>query len=287
MRALDYLYANDSSLYKTATISLSVKGFILSFTMKLPCRHNVKLKLLVDEVNRDEKLQAYWKCVNVAAIDRMGFSDHGPIHVKIVANSALKLLRLLVESGVKPNIVKDYGMTNEDAEVIVFLASVMHDLGMAVVRERHEEYSVLLALSFLQKYSELVYPQNQAAIVTTEVLHVLVSHHRQQHPLTLEAGVVRVADALDMEKGRARIPFEAGKINIHSISALSIEKVEIRKGTEKPVTIKIRMSNSAGVFQVDELLKGKIQGSGLEKYIHVVAEITGERERKIIERFEI
>ncbi len=197
--------------------------------MKLPCRHNAKLKLLVDEVNRDEKLQTYWKCVNVAAIDRMGFSDHGPIHVKIVANSALKLLRLLVESGVKPNIVKDYGMTNEDAEVTVFLASVMHDLGMAVVRERHEEYSVLLALSFLQKYSELVYPQNQAAIVTTEVLHVLVSHHRQQHPLTLEAGVVRVADALDMEKGRARIPFEAGKINIHSISALSIEKGRLER----------------------------------------------------------
>jgi len=173
----------------------------------------------VDEVNRDEQLQAYWKCVNVAAIDRMGFSDHGPVHVKIVANSALKLLRLLVGSKVVPNVVKDYGMTNEDAEVIVFLASVMHDLGMAVVRERHEEYSVLLALSFLHRYLEPVYPKDQAAIITTEVLHVLVSHHRQQHPLTLEAGVVRVADALDMEKGRARIPFEAGKINIHSISA--------------------------------------------------------------------
>jgi metal-dependent HD superfamily phosphatase/phosphodiesterase len=240
-------------------------GCVLPYVIKLPYHHNAKLKLLVDEVNRDEKLQAYWKCVNVAAIDRMGFSDHGPIHVKIVANSALKLLRILVESGVTPNIVKDYGMTNEDAEVVVFLAAVMHDLGMAVVRERHEEYSVLLALSFLQKYLEPVYPKD----------------------LTLEAGVVRVADALDMEKGRARIPFEAGKINIHSISALSIEKVEIRKGTEKPVTIKIKMSNSAGVFQVDDLLKGKIQGSGLEKYIHVVAEITGERERKIIERFEI
>jgi len=47
------------------------------------------------------------------------------------------------------------------------------------------------------------------------------------------------------------------------------------------------MSNSAGIFQVDELLKGKIEGSGLEKYIHVVSEITEERERKIIERFEI
>ena len=31
------------------------------------------------------------------AIERMGYTDHGPTHVKIVANLALKLLRILVE----------------------------------------------------------------------------------------------------------------------------------------------------------------------------------------------
>jgi metal-dependent HD superfamily phosphatase/phosphodiesterase len=105
--------------------------------------------------------------------------------------------------------------------------------------------------------------------------------------LTVEAGIVRIADALDMEQGRARIPFKAGKVDIHSVSALSIERVEIQEGKEKPVTIKITMSNSAGVFQIDELLKPRILNSGLQNYIHVVAEITGEKERKIIEKFEI
>ena len=47
------------------------------------------------------------------------------------------------------------------------------------------------------------------------------------------------------------------------------------------------MSNSAGIFQIDELLKARIVGSGLEKYVHVEAEIVGEKERKIIEKFEI
>ncbi len=109
----------------------------------------------------------------------------------------------------------------------------------------------------------------------------------QTKPLTMEAGVVGIADALDMEAGRARIPFKSGKIDIHAVSALSIEKVEILEGKEKPVTIKITMSNSAGVFQIDELLKPRIEKSGLREYFHVVAEITGEKESKIIEKFEL
>lgn len=105
--------------------------------------------------------------------------------------------------------------------------------------------------------------------------------------MTIEAGIVRVADALDMEKGRARIPFQAGKVDIHSVSALSIEKVDIQQGEKTPVTVKITMSNSAGIFQIDELLKPRIENSGIKNYIHVVAEITGERETKILDKFEI
>ena len=68
---------------------------------------------------------------------------------------------------------------------------------------------------------------------------------------------------------------------------MSIEEVKILEGTEKPVVIRIRMPNSAGIFQIDELLKARIVGPGLEKYVHVVAEIVGEKERKIIDKFEI
>jgi len=241
----------------------------------------------MQRVSEDRKLQAYWRCANVTAIDRMGFSDHGPTHIKIVANSALRMLRILLQSGVTPGVVKNYGLTGQDAEVVTVLASVLHDLGMAIVREGHEEWSVLLAIGFLDKYLADLYSPEQAAIITAEVLHAIVSHHRGQTPLTLEAGIVRVADALDMEKGRARIPFEAGKVNIHSVSAQSIEGVRITSGREKPITVSIRMSNSAGIFQVDELLRSKIKGSGLEPYIHVVAEILGEKEARIIEKFEI
>ena len=258
----------------------------LSFTFSVPCKDNQKLSKIVDSVNSDVRLQTFWKSSNIMAINRMGYTDHGPTHVKIVANSALKLLRMLVAKGAVPNTVKDYNLSIKDAEIVVVLGSILHDLGMVVTRENHEMYSVFLAIDFLRTHLSSLYTQEERAIISSETLHAILAHHPDQRVLTLEAGVVRVADALDMEQGRARIPFEAGKVDIHSVSALSIEKVEILEGTLKPIKIKIRMANSAGIFQIDELLKARIQNSGLEDYIHVVAEITGERERKIVRKFE-
>jgi len=259
----------------------------VSFVFNIPFRKNVKLKHVIKRVKEDVKLHSYWKCANVMAIDRLGYTDHGPTHVKIVANLALRLMRILIDQQVKPSIVKCYSMKNEDAEVVVVLGSIFHDLGMAVTRNDHERYSVLLALEFIERCLTPIYSVEERAIISSEVMHAIVSHEVPNAPLTVEAGIVSIADALDMEAGRARIPFEAGKVDIHAVSALSIEKIEIIENGKKPITIKITMSNSAGVFQIDELLKPRIESSGLQQYFHVIAEITGAEERKIIERFEI
>ncbi|HKZ88488.1 MAG TPA: HD domain-containing protein [Candidatus Bathyarchaeia archaeon] len=263
----------------------------MAYVFNIPYKDNLKLKQVMEKIKRDKKLHSYWRCANVMAIERMGYTDHGPTHVKIVANLALKFLRILIDKQIKPSIVKDYGMKNEDAEVVVVLGSIFHDLGMIVIRNHHEMYSGLLALEFIEKCLIPTYSEEETAIITSEVLHSIVSHEhpnlQTNKPLTIEAGIVGIADALDMEAGRARIPFKAGKIDIHAVSALSIEKVEIIENQQKPITIKISMLNSAGVFQIDELLKPRIEISGLQDYFHVIAEITGEKESKIIEKFEI
>jgi len=259
----------------------------MAYVFNIPFHGNAKLQHVINKVKEDAKLQTFWKCANVMAIERMGYTDHGPTHVKIVANLALKLLRILAEKHLKPSIVKNYGMKTEDAEVVVVLGSIFHDLGMIVTRNDHEKYSALIALEFIDNCLTPIYTIEERAIITSEVLHAIVAHEQPNKPLTIEAGIVGIADALDMEAGRARIPFEAGKIDIHAVSALSIEKIEIIEGLKKAITIKITMSNSAGVFQIDELLKPRIEKSGLQKYFHVIAEITGEKESKIIEKFEI
>ncbi|MGD0644032.1 MAG: HD domain-containing protein [Candidatus Bathyarchaeia archaeon] len=268
----------------------------MSYVFNIPYRNNSKLKQVMEIIKEDKKLQTYWKCANVMAIERMGYTDHGPTHVKIVANLALKLLRILVERKlITPSIVENYGMTNEDAEVVVVLGSILHDLGMIVQRYDHEKYGAILALEFIEKCLTPVYNEEERAVITSEVLHAIVTHEQpvSNDPtnkiLTKEAGIVGIADALDMEAGRARIPFQAGKVDIHAVSALSIEKVdlEVIESQKKPIVIKIKMSNSAGVFQIDELLKPRIVNSGLEQFFHVIAEVTGEKERKLIDKFEI
>lgn len=254
--------------------------------LKVPVKGNEKLKRIVGLVDNDVELQTLWRCSNVQSIDRMGYSDHGPVHAKIVANAALKMLRILINRGVTPNIVKDHEMCVEDAEVVVFLAAIMHDIGISVIREGHEIYSVLLAQRILERYLPAAYTPEKMTIVASEVLHAIICHHAPRVPLTIEAGIVKIADALDMEKGRSRIPFEAGKIDIHSVSALSIEEVDIAEGEDKPILIRIKMTNPAGIFQVDNLLGAKIKGSGLEDYIHVEA-VIGEEGKRVIERFEL
>ncbi|MCX5906209.1 MAG: HD domain-containing protein [Deltaproteobacteria bacterium] len=252
-----------------------------------PIRHNARLQQVVDRVNADVELYTLWEAANINAVRRLGMSDHGPVHVQIITNIALKLLRLLVEHGVQPSIVCDHNLTGEEAEMVVALASLTHDLGMSIHRIDHEQYSLFLTRAKLGELLADLYDVRTRTIITSEILHAIISHRSDGCPLTLEAGIVRVADSLDMAEGRSRIPFQAGKVDIHSLSAAAIEKVSIKEGEEKPIRIVVRMNNSAGIFQLDELVKHKLKGSGLEAYVEIKAAIVGEAEKKLIETFEI
>jgi uncharacterized protein len=123
--------------------------------------------------------------------------------------------------------------------------------------------------------------------VVSEALHAVIGHRRRGDPITMEAGILRVADALDMASGRSRIPFETRRPNIHSISAAAIDAVKIEPGDEKAVRVEIEMNNSSGLFQVDELLATKLRGSGIEEHIEVVAEIDAEHEKRLVQVFRI
>jgi metal-dependent HD superfamily phosphatase/phosphodiesterase len=251
--------------------------------IRVPAKHNPRLTAMLDRAGTDLELQQFWQSANVNAVQRSGISDHGSVHVQIVANAGLRLLRLLGEAGIAPSVVSDHGLEPEDAEVIVVLGAALHDLGIAVSRDDHERYSLILAYPKARQLLAGIYEEPALTIVVAEALHAIAAHRWDVRCLTLEAGVVKVADALDMTEGRSRIPFEAGRVNIHSLSAQAIESVTIEKGSERPVRVRISMSNSAGIFQVDELLRRKLTNSTLAPYVEVVASISGESERRLIE----
>jgi metal-dependent HD superfamily phosphatase/phosphodiesterase len=252
--------------------------------LNVPTRGNPKVERLIQRINADDELYALWLAANVNAVERLGMTDHGPVHVKIVMNIAIKVLRVLVEHGVQPGVVVNYGMGVDDAEVVVALASLLHDVGMSIHRKDHEEFSLFVAQPIVRRLLEGIYPPGQATIIRSEVLHAIIGHRAGGKPMTVEAGIVRVADALDMAKGRSRIAMGIeGTMSIHSISAAAIEAVHVEAGVEKPVRIRVEMTNSAGIFQLDQLFREKLSGSGLESYVEVEALIEGEEEKRLVQ----
>jgi metal-dependent HD superfamily phosphatase/phosphodiesterase len=250
--------------------------------INIPVRGNRKLRTLVERVNADRRLKAWWHAANVNAVVRLEINDHSWVHIQIVTNIALKLLRQLTKHGIEASLVSDYGMSNDDAEVVVTLGALLHCIGMSVHRDGHEDFSLLLAEPKLQELLIGIYDEPERTIVSTEVLQTITSHREYGRPLTLEAGIVRVADALDMAQGRSRIPFEHGRVTIHSLSAAAIEEVAIKDGSERPIRIEILMNNSSGIYQVDGLLKAKLRNSGLEPYVEVIAHIDTEAEKRLV-----
>jgi hypothetical protein len=260
---------------------------ISEMRVRAPTRGNRRLEALLEAVNADLQIKALWHVSAVNATRRLGMSDHSWVHIQIVLNIGLRLARLLFRRGVTPSVVADYGMREWDAEVVIAAACLMHCLGMSIHREDHERFSLFLSADKLGSLLAGAYEEPERTIIASEALHAIIGHRRQGHPFTVEAGIVRVADALDMARGRSRVPFESGHQNIHSLSAYAIEEVNISPGQDRAVSVEIIMSNSAGIFQVDELLATKLRGSGLEEHIEVIARIEAEQEQRLITVFRI
>ena len=252
--------------------------------VRAPTRGNRRLESFIDTVNGDDQVRGWWYMAQVNA-ERLGMSDHSWVHMQIVLNISLRLFRLLAKAGVEPAMVTDHGMRDRDAEVVVAGGALLHDVGMSIHRADHEEYSLFLAQSALDRLLAGAYKQPERTVVAAEILHAIIGHRRRGEPYTVEAGVVRVADALDMAQGRTRIPIESGHEGIHSISAAAIDEVRISAGEDHPVRIEIQLNNSAGIFQVDDLLATKIRGTPLEGKVEVVAEIEGETEKRLLSGF--
>jgi metal-dependent HD superfamily phosphatase/phosphodiesterase len=251
-----------------------------------PSRGNRKLERLIEAANADARLRTWWYMQQLNA-DRRDMSDHSVVHVQIVVNIALRLLRLLTRAGVAPAMVADHGMQPRDAEVVIAAACLFHDTGMSIHRTDHEQYSLFFAADRMPLLLEGIYEEPELTVVMSEALHAVIGHRRRGDPITPEAGIVRVADALDMASGRSRVPFETRRPNIHSISAAAIDEVTIEPGEERTVRVEIAMNNSAGLFQVDELLAIKLRGSGIEEHIEVVARIDAEHEKRLVPVFRI
>jgi len=245
------------------------------------------LNRVLEFVDDDEEITAYLEAQNVNPVVRKGYNDHGAKHIEIVRNRALNLYDLLKRGGVNFNGASDQGLEEADEAVIVALAATIHDIGHVVHRDSHAYYSIPLAADLLDRVLPEFYDVAESVRMKAEVLHAILCHHTEEDPLTTEAGVIRVADGLDMEHGRSRLPYERGGRGINTISSQAIERVTLEEGTDVPVLVEIEMRNAAGVYQVDNLLKEKLHRSGIEDEVRIVALNTGGEDNQLVERIEL
>jgi len=245
-----------------------------------------RLNEILPALLSDPEVDAYLEAQNVNPVVRKGYNDHGKKHIEIVRNRALRLYELLKVGGVAFNGATEQGLDEADEPVIVALAATLHDIGHLVHRDEHAYYSIPLAADLLDRFLPDFYDTPSAVRMKGEVLHAILCHHTAEDPLTTEAGVIRVADALDMEHGRSRIPYEKGGRGINTLSSQAISDVTLESGDDKPVLVEIEMVNAAGVYQVDNLLKAKLRDSGLEDDIRIVA-VNTKAEDRLVERIEL
>ena len=231
-----------------------------------------KVEQMFRLMENDVEIQNTLRMSNVMAVERLKYNDHGPVHSKIAAGSALEIFALLAEE-VTPTSVQNRVCSLEDAKVIVLCGSYLHDLGNSIHRLDHQFNSCVLANPILDRLLKTVYPEDLALAVRlkSEILHCIFTHEDEIDCLSVEAGATKVADGTDMAQGRTRIPYRTGKVDIHSLSALSITKVEIEKGRHKPVQILVSMDNPAGVFQIEEVMEKKLETSGIKNLVDIIA----------------
>ena len=231
-----------------------------------------KVEKMFRLLENDVEVQNCLRMANVMAVERLLYNDHGPVHSRIASGSALEIFDLLTKK-VKPTTVENNVCSLEDTKVIVLCGAYLHDVGNIIHRVDHHIHGCVIVNPILDRLLKIVYPEDPALSVRlkSEILHSIFSHDEEIECLSVEAGAAKVADGTDMAGGRARIPYKTGKVDIHSLSALSITKVEIEGGDRKPVQILVSMTNPAGVFQIEEVLERKIKTSGIQDLVEVIA----------------
>ncbi len=260
----------------------SVKELSLEAKITKRLQNNPVCLELVNYLFNDEELQEMQEYANNVSIKRLGYNDHGPVHMRQVCANAIKMLNLLQDSGIRTSLEKEEIGTFEDSMCAVIIAGLMHDLGMMIGRQGHEEMSVTLAKPIIERTLMHVFPNDlhRRTIIKSLAIEAIIGHMSSRKIHSVEAGIILIADGCDMTKGRARIPMAINTTprvgDIHKYSANAITRIGIHHGERRPIRIDIEMTGEVGFFQIEEVLLTKIDSSPAKEYVELYAGVTGE-----------
>jgi uncharacterized protein len=236
----------------------------------------------------DPEIEALQNHANTVSIVRLKYNDHGPVHMRKVLLNAMVMFDLLADAKVTFSLEEETVGTMEDSRVAVILAAFLHDIGMSIGRDNHEENSALLAKSIIDRHLEELFPDDvrRRVVIRSTALESIVGHMATHKTTSVESGIILIADGCDMEKGRARIPMivhpEPRVGDIHKHSAAAIHRVKIEAGSERPIRITVTMDSTVGYFQIEEVLYRKIESSSIRRHLELYAGLRGEELKRYL-----
>ena len=230
---------------------ITVEQWLMRLTQELvditPEVDDLPLHVIRDLIN-DTEIQAVQDFANKVSITRLGFNDHGPVHMRTVCHNALRMLKLLYNAGIPTSLQREQVGSFDDSVTAVALASFCHDFGMTIGRQDHELYSGILAYNIIDRILQKNLPDERdlmrRVVIRSTAMEGILGHMGTRKIHSIEAGIILIADGCDMTKGR-------------------------------PIQIVVQMSAEVGFFQIEEVLLPKINSSPAKEYIELFACVEG------------
>lgn len=169
-----------------------------------------------------------------AALEQIGYTEHGERHVGLVSRIAF-------------NVLKRLGHPERTCELAA-IAGYLHDIGNAVNRDHHAQTGAVMAMQILNDFGM---PDDEILAV----IGAIGNHHENDgDPISAVAAAVILGDKSDVHRTRVRNP-DMIKFDIHDRVNWAVEKSflnveEDKKHVTLQLTIDPNISHMMEYFEI-------------------------------------
>jgi metal-dependent HD superfamily phosphatase/phosphodiesterase len=189
--------------------------------------------LTFEFVREHPRVRLYVKMAD-AALEQIGYTEHGERHVRLVSNIAF-------------NVLKRMGRAERLAELAA-IAGILHDIGNSVNRDHHAQTGGVMAMQLLREFGM---PDEE---VLTVIAAIGNHHENDGDPVNDVAAALILADKSDVHRTRVRNP-DMIKFDIHDRVNYAVEKSflnvdEDQKHITLEITIDPKISHVMEYFEI-------------------------------------
>ena len=182
-----------------------------------------------ESLRENPRIRSYVRMAD-AALEQIGYTEHGERHVSLVARIAF-------------NVLKRLGHPERECE-LASIAGYLHDIGNAVNRDHHAQTGAVMAMQIL---TDLGLSENE--ILT--VIGAIGNHHENDgDPVSAVAAAVILADKSDVHRTRVRNP-DMIRFDIHDRVNYAVEKSFLNVDESKRL-ITLELTVDTAISQVME-----------------------------------